>query len=141
LTPAGDIVTLVDPDAPDWAKVMAGISLALGPLPVGGLSRILAGATRGAKTARQMADDLAAQIGRHRVGGRTGSSRVDIDLKGKGHFDKATGQRIDTPHVHESRLHTGPNGRSSLGPKSTRPATKSDIRTARELARRLGLLD
>ncbi|MCG8557809.1 MAG: RHS repeat-associated core domain-containing protein, partial [Proteobacteria bacterium] len=46
LTPAGDIVTLVDPDAPDWAKVMAGISLALGPLPVGGLSRILAGATR-----------------------------------------------------------------------------------------------
>lgn len=56
LTPAGDIVTLVDPDAPDWAKVMAGISLALGPLPVGGLSRILAGATRAAgPTAKQLA--------------------------------------------------------------------------------------
>ena len=61
--------------------------------------------------------------------------------KGKGHFDKASGKRIDTPHVHEAKTHTGPSGRSSLGPKTTRPATKSDIRTARELAKREGLID
>ncbi len=88
-----------------------------------------------------MADDLAGEVGKHRVGGRTGSGRVDVDLKGKGHFDKASGKRIDTPHVHEAKTHTGPSGRSSLGPKTTRPATKSDIRTARELAKREGLID
>ena len=86
-----------------------------------------------------MADDLAGQIGKNRVGGRTGSGRVDIDLKGQGHYDKASRKLIDTPHVHETKAHMGPTGKSSLGPKTTRPATKNDIRTARELTRRRGL--
>ena len=88
-----------------------------------------------------MADDLAGEIGGHRVGARTAGGRVDIDLKGKGHFDKAGGKQVDTPHVHQAKAHTGPDGQSSLGTKTTRPATKNDIRTARKLAERQGRLD
>ncbi len=94
----------------------------------------LLAARGGSKTAAEMADDVAGQLGRNRVSGRTaGGKQVDIDLRGKGHFDKATGQRIETPHVHEATINVGPNGKINLSDRITRPATKQDIRTARRL--------
>ena len=92
----------------------------------------LLAARGGSKSAAEMADDLAGQLGRNRVSGRTaGGKQIDIDLRGKGHFDKATGQKIETPHVHEATINVGPNGKINLSDKITRPATKQDIRTAR----------
>ncbi|MBK8241078.1 MAG: hypothetical protein IPK74_36650 [Deltaproteobacteria bacterium] len=112
----------------DAAGSVAGVAGKAAKLASGGAS----------KTAAEMADDLAGKIGTHRVSGRSGSSRVDIDLQGKAHFDKATGKLIDTPHVHEARIHTGPGGQTNLGTKTTRSATQNDIRIARELAKRQG---
>ena len=86
------------------------------------------------RTLQESASDLAGQLGRNRVSGRTaGGKRVDIDLRGKGHFDKATGKKIETPHVHEADINIGPNGKTNLGNKTTRPATPQDIRNARKL--------
>lgn len=62
-----------------------------------------------------------------------GGVRVDIDLAGKPHFDKATGQRVPTPHVTETQLHVGPNGEVNAGDSKMRPATKQDIRTAQRI--------
>ncbi len=111
--------------------------------PLGLASKPAGGCTStnsGPKDEAEMAEELAQQINRNRVGGRTAGGRIDIDLRGKSHFDKASGQRIPIPHVHEAVAHAGPSGLSSLGPKTTRPATKNDVRMARELARRQGLL-
>ncbi len=89
------------------------------------------------KSAQEMAGELSEQAGKNRVSARTaGGKQVDIDLKGKGHFDKGTGQQIETPHVHESKINVGPNGKTNLGDKTTRPATKEDVRTARKILER-----
>jgi hypothetical protein len=95
-------------------------------------------AARNNNTATQMADDLAGQIGKNRVSARTSSKQINIDLKGKGHFDKQSRKIINTPHVQEGQLARGPNGKISLDKKSvtTRPATKQDIRTARKIVER-----
>ena len=84
---------------------------------------------------------LAGEIGKNRVSGKSPGGRIDIDLQGKGYFDKKAGEVIDTPHVHEQQLHTSPDGKSSLGSKTTRPADKNDIRTARKLAEQQGLVE
>lgn len=87
--------------------------------------------SREAKNVGEMAKDLAGKSGQSRVSATTaGGKKVDIDLQGKGHFDKATGQKIETPHVHEAKISVGPNGKVNLSDKTTRPATKQDIRTA-----------
>jgi len=87
------------------------------------------------KTTRESAADLSNKLGRNRVSGSTaGGKQVDIDLQGKGHFDKATGQRIETPHVHEADINVGPNGQTNLSNKTTRPATDQDIRNAKRLS-------
>lgn len=81
-----------------------------------------------------MGKELAGEVGRNRVSATTGGGKkVDIDLQGKAHFDKATGKKIDTPHVHESRINRGPDGKTNISDKTTRPATKDDIRTARKI--------
>ncbi|MCI0651704.1 MAG: HINT domain-containing protein [Planctomycetes bacterium] len=88
------------------------------------------------KSVEEMAAELAKTAGQNRVSGTTaGGKQVDIDLQGKGHFDKATGKVIETPHVHESEISVGPNGEKNIDSKSktTRPATKQDIRTAERL--------
>ena len=88
------------------------------------------------KSEAQMGEELAGKIGKHRVSARTGGKKqIDIDLKGKSHFDKPSGKEIETPHVHESNVNVGPGG-SSLSGKTTRAATKQDIRTARKIMRR-----
>lgn len=98
-----------------------------------------AAVTAGAsKTVEQMASELRQQLGRHSVEFTTGSTRGHIDLAGKAHFDKATQALIPTPHVQTRNVHTGPDGKINLGPEITRPATKQDIRTAREIAKRKG---
>lgn len=50
------------------------------------------------------------------------------------------GAEIPTPHVQERPKNTGPQGQVNLGPQTTRPATKQDIRTAGRLAKQQGLL-
>jgi hypothetical protein len=80
-----------------------------------------------------LAKELSDQAGRHRVSAQTTEKKIDIDLQGKAHLDKATGNKIDTPHVHEAKLNVGPNGKVNTSEQITRPATKDDIRTARKL--------
>lgn len=84
---------------------------------------------------QEMADDLSKRINNHRVTAQTPSGKVDIDLRGKSHFDKPTRTRLETPHIHESKRHIGGSGKSSLK-KTTRAATKQDIRTARKIIER-----
>jgi hypothetical protein len=89
----------------------------------------------GPKSAEEMAADLSDELGTNRVSAVTaGGVQVDIDLRGKGHYDKEPGRVIETPHVHEAQTHTGPNGERNTGPKTTRPATKADVRTAQKIA-------
>ena len=107
-----------------------------------GTLRIPSGKTP-SKSVGQMGDDLATRINKNRVSARTaGGKQVDIDLRGKSHFDKATGQKVGTPHVHEGQISRGPNGLESIDKKTktTRPATAQDVRTARELLKRRGVL-
>jgi hypothetical protein len=86
------------------------------------------------KSVEEMAKELADAAGHSRVSGRTaGGKQVDIDLVGKGHFDKVSGQVVRTPHVHEATMHRGPGGKTNTGSKSVRPVTAEDIRTARKL--------
>ena len=80
-----------------------------------------------------MGKELADEAGQNRVSAQTPNKRIDIDLTGKGHFDKATGEKIDTPHVHEAKLNKSPDGKVNTSGESVRPATKEDIRTARKL--------
>ncbi len=88
------------------------------------------------KSVEEAADEVADLAGRNRVSARTSDSQVDIDLRGKGHFDKPSGQRIETPHVHESKLNVGANGKVSASDKTTRPATMEDVRNARKILER-----
>ena len=88
------------------------------------------------KSAAEMAADLAGRIGKNSVPFETPTTKGHIDLKGKAHFDKATGQEIPTPHVQTRPKHVGPQGQVNLGPQTTEPATKADIRTAEKLVER-----
>jgi len=85
------------------------------------------------KTPTEMANDLSKQTGKNRAIANTPNKNVRIDLNGKPHFDKATKTSIPTPHVHESKINRGPNGQTSLSNKTTRAATKADIRLARRI--------
>jgi hypothetical protein len=90
-----------------------------------------------AKTTTQMAGELSDEIGTNSVSYRTPNKVGRIDLKGKSHFDKPTGQPIATPHVQERVLNRGPGGgRVNTGAQTTRPATKQGIRTARKIIER-----
>jgi hypothetical protein len=60
-----------------------------------------ANAASRSQTPAQMAETLSNQIGKNSVPYRTSSAMGHIDLKGKAHFDKASGTRIPTPHVQE----------------------------------------
>lgn len=93
-------------------------------------------AAEAATDAAQMGEELAEQIGKNRVSVKTtGDRQLDIDLRGKSHFDKKTQTDVPTPHVKESKLVAGENGKINVDKKSqtTRPATKQDIRTARKV--------
>jgi hypothetical protein len=91
-------------------------------------------ASAASKSVGEMADDLSGQLGKNSVSFETPTTSGHIDLKGKPHFDKATGQEIPTPHVQTQTKHVGPNGEVNLsGDVQTRPATKQDVRNARKL--------
>ena len=92
-----------------------------------------AASTGQSKTAEEMAADLSKSAGTNSVPYQTPSVSGHIDLAGKGHFDKATGQTIPTPHVQERPKSVGPNGKVNVGKQTTRPATKQDVRTAKKL--------
>jgi len=88
-----------------------------------------------------MARELSSQIGQNSVTFSTSTTQGHIDLQGASHFEKATGVDIPTPHVQTRKINIAPNGMINTSKKTevTRPATKQDIRVARELARRKGL--
>ena len=90
-----------------------------------------------------MAAELSNEIGKNSVTFRTSSRAGHIDLKGRAHIDKTTGESIPTPHVQTYDLHKGPNGELSISRKSEiiLPATKSDVRIATRLAQQKGLLN
>ena len=90
----------------------------------------------GPKTTEEMAADLSGKLGKNTVEFETPSTVGHIDLAGKAHFDKPTQQKIPTPHVQTRPKNVGANGKMNLGKETTRPATKADVRTAAELAKR-----
>jgi hypothetical protein len=86
------------------------------------------------KSVKEVGEDLAKVAGKNRVSGRTaGGKQIDIDLAGKAHYEKKTKSLVPTPHVKESTIHTGPNGKTSISDSITRPATMQDVRIARKL--------
>lgn len=86
------------------------------------------------KTVTEMADQVATLAGRNPVSARSaGGRQMDIDLRGKSHFEKPSWQRINTPHVHDSKVNVGRNGQTNLSDRTTRPATPEDVRLARKL--------
>ena len=94
------------------------------------------------KTAKEMAEELSDQIGKNSISFTTPNKTGHIDLRGKSHFDKKTQTSVPTPHVQTRDLKIGPNGQVSAPKKTeiTKPATVQDIRTARKLAKRKGLI-
>ena len=118
-------------------EALGGVSLAGGAAVASKVGSEVSAASRGSKSVAEAAGDLAKDIGHNRVSARTaGGQQVDIDLAGKGHFDKATGKMIETPHVHTSNLNVGPNGKTSASNTTVRPATMSDVRTAKKIEER-----
>lgn len=84
----------------------------------------------------EMGKYLAGKAGKNRVSAWTGGGKhVDIGLQGRAHYNKLTGKTIETPHVHESKVNVGKGG-TSLSDKTTRAATKQDIRTVRKIVKR-----
>jgi len=70
--------------------------------------------------------------GKTRVSVPVEGGELQVDLDGKSHYDKETGQTIPTPHVREVKYNTipsgaraGERGRSTVGP--VRPATAADL--------------
>ncbi|HQZ15390.1 MAG TPA: RHS repeat-associated core domain-containing protein [Vicinamibacteria bacterium] len=138
------IQTLSDPNASFRDKAISGGGFVLGAIAPGGgygaAGKAVAGkvddAAKWRKTTTEMAHELSEKTGKNSVSFETSSVRGHIDLQGKAHFDKATGQRIPTPHVQTRTKHIGPNGEVNLGPQTTRPATNADVRTAEKLSKR-----
>lgn len=52
-----------------------------------------------------MGAQVAGDIGRNRVGLDNGSQ---VDLAGKSHFDKTTGQEVGMPHIKDPSYNTNP---------------------------------
>jgi hypothetical protein len=71
---------------------------------------------------------------RTRVTIQTNNETVDIDLKGKSHYDKKTETNVPTPHVKTTPKN--PDGRPNVKGRTVRPATTDDIRNARNAAKR-----
>lgn len=94
------------------------------------------------KNAQEMAEELANQLNKNTVTFSTPATMGHIDLRGRAHFDKITQTDIPTPHVQTSPINIAPNGKRFPLKKQevARPATKQDIRTARELAKKQGIL-
>ncbi len=94
------------------------------------------------KNAQEMAEELANQLNKNTVTFSTPTTMGHIDLRGRAHFDKITQTDIPTPHVQTSPINIAPNGKRFPLKKQevARPATKQDIRTARELAKKQGIL-
>lgn len=89
------------------------------------------------KDAAEMAADLQKELGKNSVPFETPTTKGHIDLAGKSHFDKPTQTDVPTPHVQTKTKNTSPDGtKTSLSDERTRPATKQDVRTARELEKR-----
>jgi RHS repeat-associated protein len=88
--------------------------------------------------ATKMADELQQTIGKNRVSAETPTHTVNVDLQGKGHFDKGTSTLIPTPHVQIYKKNVGPQGKINYSKKgsSIRPASKADVRMARNILKR-----
>lgn len=93
-----------------------------------------------AKSVAEMAADLRAMVGKNAIAFQTPVASIRIDLAGRAHYDKALNKLIATPHMHLRLKSFGSNGRVNMREKITTPASKPDIRIARGLAKRKGML-
>ncbi len=95
------------------------------------------------KTPKEMADELYKEINKNSVTYQTQNKMGHIDIAGKDHFDKKTNTNYPIPHVQESPINVNPKTKQKQPMKKqevVRNATKADIRTARKLAIKQGLL-
>jgi RHS repeat-associated protein len=91
--------------------------------------------TKTAKTVEQQATDLvSANGGINRVTLRSPSTKVDVDLSGKPHYDKVAQKSFPTPHTKVSpRNFTAPRQPAyNTGQATYRNATQQDIRLVRK---------
>ena len=71
------------------------------------------------------AGQISKEIGKNSV---TLPNGVRVDLTGRGHTDKKTGQIIETPHTHDTEEHTNPKGETHIKTKKVpRPTTQEDL--------------
>ena len=142
LQTALDIAGFVGPVGPLADAANAGISLLRGDYVGAGVNAVAilpvvgdafkAGkmVAKGADKIGDVAGNLSTVVGKNRITIQTPSKEMNYDLVGKPHFDKKTGKSVDTPHVHEKVLASGPNGKINIdGSQSiTRQLTFQDIR-------------
>ncbi len=78
------------------------------------------------------AQEVSAKAGTNSV--ETSAGRVD--LQGEGHYSKAAGQAVNTPHVHENASNTNPASGQTFPyqQKVPRPATNADVSAAAKAA-------
>jgi hypothetical protein len=98
-------------------------------------------ATHRNKSVEEMASELRDEIGQNSVNFSTIDKAYHIDLAGRAHYDKSRQKLIPTPHVQAHKAYVDLNGKikTPRKPTTTDPATKSDIRLARQLAEQQGL--
>ncbi len=76
---------------------------------------------------------VASEVGKNRVALDNGSQ---VDLAGKAHFEKSTGESVATPHIKDPVYNTNPNTgvtyQNGYGP--VRPATVGDVNAAARTA-------
>ena len=86
---------------------------------------------------RAKADEIANEIGKNSI---TLPDGTRIDLKGREHFDKKTGEAIQTPHTHDVEKHVNPKtGEEHIKTKSVpRPTTEEDLQKIEEYLGRGG---
>jgi RHS repeat-associated protein len=97
---------------------------------VGGtiLAVVAVGGSSTPATAEQGAS-VAGEIGQNRVTLGNGSQ---VDLAGKAHFEKTSGESVPTPHIKDPVYNTNPNTGATYqnGYGATRPATLGDVNAA-----------
>jgi len=74
----------------------------------------------------EQAGELSEQAGKNSI---TLPDGTRVDLKGRGHTDKTTGDKVDTPHTHEAESHTNPKTGETFTKtkKVPRPTTQEDL--------------
>lgn len=84
---------------------------------------------------KEQSKEISKEIGKNSI---TLPDGTRVDLKGRGHTDKKTGEKVETPHTHEAKLHTNPKtGETFTKTKNTpRPTTQEDLDKIKEFIKK-----